>query len=403
MTNRVLAALLAAQLIGYAQAASANEGRASAVDVASYQWEAMYTGDLWRNTRGGLRTGAAYLDNLDLTLSVDGERTWGIPGFEAFVSVLYNNAAGFSSRYVGDSMIVSNIDAGRALRLYEAWLQWTGGAGGELSVRFGLYDMNSEFDASDTRALFIHSTHGVGHELAQTGKNGPSIFPVTSLAVRVAWRIAQNWRLLTAVFDGVPGDREDPNRSGIYLSSDEGVLAMTEVQWSSGRIKKLSLGHWRYTADFDDVRSTKTEPLPRRDDNTGVYGEFEVALSSNFDDAATTAFVRYGVANGRINEYEDYLGAGVRRRGFGARVDDELGLAFSLTHVSADVRALAASEGRARQRYESAIELTYRAPINNWLTLQPDVQYIFNPGADQALSDSLTIGLRFELTWMAYR
>ena len=55
-----------------------------------------------------------------------------------------------------------------------------------------------------------------------------------------------------------------------------------------------------------------------------------------------------------------------------------------------------------RDPYEASIELTYRIPINEWLTLQPDVQFIFNPGADPALADSLALGLRFELTPAAW-
>jgi len=46
---------------------------------------------------------------------------------------------------------------------------------------------------------------------------------------------------------------------------------------------------------------------------------------------------------------------------------------------------------------ETSIELTYRAPITGWLTLQPDIQYIINPGLDPALDNALVISLRFEL------
>jgi hypothetical protein len=79
----------------------------------------------------------------------------------------------------------SNIDAPRAVRLYEVWADWTFGAS-DASMRFGLYDLNSEFDTTEARSLFMNSTFGVGHELGQTGHNGPSIFPSTSLALRMA-------------------------------------------------------------------------------------------------------------------------------------------------------------------------------------------------------------------------
>ncbi len=45
---------------------------------------------------------------------------------------------------------------------------------------------------------------------------------------------------------------------------------------------------------------------------------------------------------------------------------------------------------------ETNIEVTYRAALTDWLTLQPNVQYVINPGTNPALDDDLLIGLRFE-------
>ena len=387
-------------------AASGDEGHAHEDnDAEDFQFEARYTADLWRNASGGLRTGSVYLDNLDLMLAVDGESAWGLQGISAFAYVLYTNDGRLSERLVGDAMTVSNIDAPAGLRLYEAWVQWTGGARRPLSLRFGLYDLNSEFDTSESRSLFIHSSHGVGHEFGQSGENGPSIFPVTSLGLRLAWNLAQDWRVQAVVLDGVPGERDHPDRSGIYLSGGEGMLGVAELQWSHGRVRKLSVGYWSYTARFTDVRSADASSLPRRRGNAGAYGEFEIGLNeSDSGGAEGSAFVRYGVANGRINEFDDSVSIGVRSRGWlRSRPEGEIGLAFSRAGVSPQARDAAAMSGAARDGYEAAIELTYRASINDWLTIQPDVQYIFNPGADPSLRDSVVIGVRFELSAAAFR
>ncbi len=47
------------------------------------------------------------------------------------------------------------------------------------------------------------------------------------------------------------------------------------------------------------------------------------------------------------------------------------------------------------QSAETVIELFYKAPVNDHLTLQPDVQYIASPNG--SLPDALVIGMRFEL------
>lgn len=343
-------------------------------DQLAYEFDATYTADVWHNARGGLRTGSVYLDNLDLSLAIDGENAWGVPGVTAFIRALNSNGGGFSERYVGDAMTVSNIDAPRAWRPYEVWLEWSSGAL-PASLRVGLYDLNSEFDTNDTRTLFVHSSHGVGHDLGQTGRNGPSIFPVTALAARLAWAPHERWHTLIAVLDAVPGEPDDPNHPSLNLGTDDGALAVGEVQWTHGRARKVSLGYWRYTSRFADVRG---EGMQHRD-NAGAYAAAELALGS-----ATTAFVRYGRANGQVNDFDRTAAAGIRHRG--------LGFAASYAWIGA---------APARRPYEAALELTCRIQLADWLVLQPDVQYILNPGATRGQADSLVFGLRLSATWSA--
>jgi porin len=371
----------------------------SHAEVSPYEFNATYTGDLWRNAHGGRRTGGAYLDKLDLTLAMDGQLAWQLPGVSAFVHLLRTNAARYSESYVGDAMIVSNIDAAEAVRVYEAWLEWAGGEERPGSVRVGLYDLNSEFDTSEVRSLFVHSGHGVGHDLGQTGENGPSIFPVTSFGVRVAWQPTQEWRVLGAVLDAVPGGRNNPDRPGLHFSSTEGALGIVEAQWARGRISNLALGHWSYTSKFQDLRSTEEAPLPERRGNRGTYVAVVVDVGERAAAQPTTSvFLRYGVANPDINEFRSYAGTGVRTRGLiPQRAQDELGIALSWASLGRAARE-AAPPSLERASYEAALELTYRMPVTEWLTIQPDIQFVFNPGADAALADSFVLGLRFELS-----
>ncbi len=40
------------------------------------------------------------------------------------------------------------------------------------------------------------------------------------------------------------------------------------------------------------------------------------------------------------------------------------------------------------------MEATYSAAINDYTFLQPDVQFVHNPGSNQAVSDAWVLGLR---------
>ena len=119
-----------------------------------------------------------------MTIALDAEALWGLHGVEIFFYGLYNNGAPFSETILGDVQVVSNIETGvQALRLYEAWANV--GISRRSELLFGLFDLNSEFDALESSALFLGSAHGIGTDISQAGLNGPSIFPVTALTLRL--------------------------------------------------------------------------------------------------------------------------------------------------------------------------------------------------------------------------
>ena len=64
-----------------------------------------------------------------------------------------------------------------------------------------------------------------------------------------------------------------------------------------------------------------------------------------------------------------------------------------------DYREAQRLAGAEADRHETNIELTWRAPVTDWLTLQPGVQYIVKPGADAQLGNGVVAMLRFELSW----
>ena len=361
-------------------------------------FDAIYTGEPIRNLSGGVQTGGTYLDNLDLQINAGRGSIFGIPGLSGLVYGLYNNSNEFSTEYVGDTHIVSSIDAPRAWRIFEAWLDWAPRWDDSLSLRAGLYDVNSEFDATETGGLFVNSAHGMGTDFSQSGLNGPSTFPVSSLALRVrtAWGAGGYGQF--AVLDGVPGDPDDPESNQIDLSSDDGALVVAEVGWSGDDWRKLAVGAWLYTADFAPLTSPGG---PQDDGNEGWYA-FADRTVWRGESAAVSAFLRVGQAEERFNPFDGYVGFGTGIAGFSARrPDDEVGLAVAIGLTGDEFEDSRQLDGLRTDSHETTLELTYRAPITDWLTLQPDVQYIINPGTDPDLDDALVVLLRFELSWSA--
>jgi porin len=97
-----------------------------AVDRAAPAFDpsVVYTADVLRKARGGDGRGTRYLDNLDVTLTVNAERAFGWPGAALFAYGLYDNGEPLSDDLVGAAQGVSNIETGvRAARLYEASIE----------------------------------------------------------------------------------------------------------------------------------------------------------------------------------------------------------------------------------------------------------------------------------------
>lgn len=350
------------------------------------QLEIAYTADIWQVASGGLRRSSVYLDNLDILVEADLDRLFGWEGATAFVYGLYNNGHSLSA-LTGDAQTASNIETDvRAARLYEAWLEQQLGA--TTSLRVGLYDLNAEFDALETSALFVGSAHGIGTDISQSGENGPSIFPATSLAARLAWDAPGGWKARAAVLDGVPGDPAHPRRTAIRLGNGDGALLIGEIE-APLPTGKLLLGYWRYTSAFD----TFDDGGGRGNDGIYLRGETHLTREPGDAEQGLAGFFRLGLADGRINMFDRFASAGVSYTGLvPGRNEDQFGLALAAAFTSSAYRRQSASD-----RSEVALELTYRMPLTGWLTVQPSLHYIVNPGADPAIRDALTVGLRTEL------
>jgi porin len=363
---------------------------------------AAYTADGWWNTEGGLQEGMAYLDLVQVALGFDAGRAFELGSIAVFASVVRANQATFSDRYVGDALVVSNIDARADLQFQEAWIDWGFGAFGSGSVRAGLYDVNTEFDTTESRRLFLNSAYGIGHDLAQTGQNGPSIFPDTGLAVRLAWEPVDRLQLKLAALDAVPGDPNDSGRSRWHVSRSEGALWIAEASTGMGRVATISAGYWRYGHEFADLLPRDDEPEdPRGHDNAGGYvtAEFSPEADPTDGEPRWSGFLRVGSASGHVNEFDRYFAAGVVLQASWPKLrSSQLGLAVSAARASTDYRTIQAQQGLETDSYECNVELTWRIPVTDHVVLQPDLQYVMNPSVDAQLDDALAIGLRLELS-----
>jgi porin len=95
-----------------------------------------------------------------------------------------------------------------------------------------------------------------------------------------------------------------------------------------------------------------------------------------------------------------YLNAGVTYKGLiPGRDEDTCGVACGLASLSSGADADLRAEGFAPQAAEMVLEATYQCVIAPWCFVQPDIQYVINPGATSATGNALVLGARFSVVF----
>ncbi len=365
-----------------------------------------YTSDYFANTQGGISNKSVYLDNTDITLSLNMETlaNWNKTKFNFYV---LGNNGGSPSELVGDIQTLSNIDAYDTWKLYEAWIQKELFQG-KLSLLAGLYDVNSEFDSIDAGGLFLNSSHGIGPDYSQSGKNGPSIFPTTSLGLRIKVMPDERYYFQFALLDGVPGDPDKPDGTSIKFQKQEGLLLSSEWKYffeksntSLLNATNVAVGGWYYTGEFEHVSAEEhvDDPISQRG-NYGIYvlAEKKVLSRKNSPDQGLSIFTRFGFADPDVNQFRYYFGGGLVYDGLiPGRRDDQTGLAIATVNNSERFIASCFHDGESIDSYESSIELTHLFELPTFVSLQPNLQYIINPSMDKNVKNALAIGCRFNI------
>jgi len=362
--------------------------------------EVVLKADVLSNLSGGIKRGTKYMDNWDFKLKADADKLWGWDNTTAFLQLISNHGGKLNGTHVGSFMGVDNIEVNtNTTKLFHAWLERSF-FDERFSLLAGLYPVDSQFYVTDATGVFLHPTGGMAAEVAQTGVNGPSIFPTSSFGFRAMWQPTAKYYFQAALVDGVPGNPNNPHGTHVRFDRGDGTLAIVETGFRPAEeISKYAVGYWRYTPRFDDLVDTDALGNPLRRINRGAYFLAEQTVFREKDDSSQglTLFFRYGVANGDVNTLDYSSSVGLRYKGLlPGRNEDEFGIGLTRGRAGAKFRQAAAIPLAIN---ETALEITYRAKVTPWLVIQPTVQRIANPGFEPTLSNAWIAGARFEIAF----
>jgi porin len=358
-----------------------------------------YTGEAAYNTVGGIHDGGTYMNQILGQLHVSTDKAFGWTGGSIVLEAFYENANSLDTQYVGAEQDPSIIDtSGVAMfRLYQAYYKQDIG---NTNLLFGIYDLETEFGISRPMDIFFNGGYAWNLTLDQSGLNGPSTYPSTSLAFRLRQKFSDYWSIQASVLDGMPDSVKDPSANAVIFNKTNGALLIGEVDFTPTKTTKIMAGYWDYTGQFDVINQTNADGTQRQGfGSRGGYIGGATRIYSPTTRRGLDVFANIGVAGAATNLIDRSLNVGLTYTGLlDARPFDRMGIAAGVVAASPAYKEMQIASGNGVKNYETNFELTWRAPITKWLTVQPDVQYWVNPGLTPSVKNDLLFLVHFEIS-----
>lgn len=405
------------------------------------------TSEILGNVSGGIHRGFDYDGLTTMVLGVDTLKAFGWEGGALNVSALQIHGRNLSADNLANLQTASGIEANRATRLWELWYQQAL-LDGAADVKLGQQSIDQEFISSQYSALFVNTMMGWPMVPSADLYAGGPAYPLSSLGARLRAHPTPSTWVLGGVFnDNPPGGpfNDDPQlrdaeHSGTKFNLNTGALFITEVQYAvnqpalgdlaytdqpPGLPGLYKLGAWFDTARFPDQRFDNTGLSLADPNSTGIAlthtGNFSVyavmdqmVWRPDFESPQSVGiFVRLMGVPGDRNLVDFSVNAGaIMKAPLHGRDNDTVGIGYGLANVSGRASDLDRDSGafgssipvRSKEQF---IELTYQFQAAAWWQIQPDFQYVFNPGAGisnpsntaERVGNEAVVGIRTIITF----
>lgn len=390
----------------------------------------LYTNEVLGNVSGGVRRGAIYAGKFETAVTIDFDRLAGWTGWSGFANVFQiHDTGGLRDRSFQRLITVSNIEAYPSTRLSELWLE-RASDDRHLSLRIGQLVADGELFSSETGKIFLSNDWPT-----ITGANLPSggpAYPISTPGMRLRWTPNASVSGLLAIFNGDPGDQARVNRTGLNFRLNDAPLVMGEVQLRTaagpdGLGRSLKLGGYRHFGRFDDYRYDRTGlalasprssgAAHRHAGTSGAYAVMDAHLyrpAGGNEADGIAAYARLSASPSDRNLIDLWADGGIVVTGMvPGRPKDVFGLSFIYARIGENARRYDLdrisfdTEFHVPRSYEATIEATYQFTVAPGWTIQPDIQYVFNPGGGtsdphrpgQRIKSGAVFGLRSTLTY----
>ncbi|MBI3756260.1 MAG: carbohydrate porin [Deltaproteobacteria bacterium] len=150
---------------------------------------------------------------------------------------------------------------------------------------------------------------------------------------------------------------------------------------------------WVNKKDHTDLLDSSKDNLS----NQGAGLSIDQQVSNDI-----TLFARYGFQDKDVSKFDQIFTIGGQIIGNSWRMaNDVIGIAYGASHVSSKYKeaSLGLDGYAANADYEQYLEAYYKYWANKNLSISPDLQYVINPGGDNAKDSIFIYGVRMQATF----
>lgn len=375
---------------------------------------------------GGEDEGGEYQGVLELYVNADMQKLGLWDGLCFHTTGLQIHGNSITGANVGGLMPVTSFEAEDATRLFELWFEQHL-FNDTVSVRFGQLAADEEFFGAEGGGYFINGTWGWAPIAAENNPSGGPAYPLATPGVRVGLTPTENTNVLIGIYNGDPAPPcaiDDPQRCndhGLDFELDDDPLLMAEgaynYEFGGGRLPgTIKVGGWNHFGEFEHQRVDVGGELIAISVNGGkpldqdwaIYGIVDQLIwrtpsSEGAEEAQGVGFhARIAGAPEDRNLVDFYFDLGLTFTGMiPGRPNDALAVGFAYTGISDEVSAFDVDSGEPVARdYESLVEIAYTFEVTTGWNVQPDFQYLWNPGGGvDGADDAIIVGARNTLSF----
>ncbi|MBY0407002.1 MAG: carbohydrate porin, partial [Rickettsiales bacterium] len=184
---------------------------------------------------------------------------------------------------------------------------------------------------------------------------------------------------------------------------DGGAMLIGEAGYTpkaeglEGKPNILAVGGWMYTKEADDQLAVDSNGTPLKHHSWGAYLLSSYLFYHDKEGRGLNAFFRPSIADENTMQVEYAYEVGMQAQGWvPTRPDGEIGVGLSQA-INGDTYRDSVAGTTGSKHSEYAFEVFYRDKVMPGLALQPDFQFIANPGTAPGVKNAALLGLRADL------